>query len=103
MLGLILWIGAFIVTIAIVSVFNLFKIQGHENLKEFFMLLTLYAYSDWVLPSLVILSIIVVYGKIKRIPKLNLAKAEIVICLLTTICPVVLFSVIYLYAEFIGR
>ncbi len=103
MLGLILWIGAFVLTIAIVSIFNLCKIQGHENLKEFFMLLTVYSYSDWVLPSLVVLSVIVVYGKIKRIPMLNLAKAEIVICLLTTVFPVMLFSVIYLYAEFIGR
>jgi hypothetical protein len=103
MLSLVFWIGAFVFVLLITTVLFLCKSPWYDGWIGSAGLLTLYCYSDCVLPAIVILSVIVVSGKIMKIPKLYLIKAEVVIGVLAIICPVVPVSVIYLCVEFIGR
>jgi hypothetical protein len=102
-LALVFWIGAFVLVLVITTILFLCKSQWYDGWIGSAGLFTLYCYSDCVLPAIVILSIIVVYGKIMKLPKLYLTNAEVVIGLLAIICPLVPVSVIYLYVEFIGR
>ena len=88
MLALVFWIGAFVFVLVIALVLNLLKIQGYDDWMRSFGLLAIYFYADCVLPSICILATIVVYGKIMRITKLHLVKAETVICVLATVGPI---------------
>jgi len=87
LLALLFSIGVFVLTLVIVTVLKLSKIQGYEySLKAFFLFLSFYCYFYCVLTAVVLLLIIVVYGKIKRL-NLELARAEIVICVLAILAP----------------